>query len=103
MDAETPGFIRSGTNDGPFSPPRHNDRFAAQLWIVPLLDGGIECVHVHMDDLADAHLAYDIPMSWRNYSREIQRRLVRSWEVVSGRITRILFANPSSAKSRIPQ
>src|SRR5580700_5627193 len=60
MDTEASGFIRSSTNDRPISPPRHNDRFSAQLRVVPLFDGGIERVHVHMDDFAKAHLAFMI-------------------------------------------
>src|SRR5258708_37573727 len=60
MDTEATGFVRSSANDGPISPPRHDDGFAAQLRVVPLLDGGIERVHVHVDDLADAHLVFMI-------------------------------------------
>jgi hypothetical protein len=63
VDAEAPCFIRSSTDDGPVSTPRDNHGFAAQLRIIPLFNGGIERVHVHVDDFANAHLAFnDMPM-----------------------------------------
>jgi hypothetical protein len=60
MNAEAPGFVRSSTNHGSISPPGDNNGLAAQMRIIPLLDGGIERIHVHVDDFADAHLAFMI-------------------------------------------
>ena len=50
-------FIRSSTNNRTAASPSDDDRLAAQLRIIPLFDGRIKCVHVHVDDFADAHLA----------------------------------------------
>jgi len=42
---------------GAIPAPRHNDGFAAQLRIVPLLHGRIKRVHIDVNDLASGHLA----------------------------------------------
>src|ERR1700731_2641915 len=47
--------IRS-THDGPVALPSENHGFAAQLWIVPLLDRSIKGIHVYMDDFSPSHL-----------------------------------------------
>jgi hypothetical protein len=52
MYAEAPGFVRSSTDNRPFSLPRDNHGFAAQVRVVPLLDRRIKRVHVDVDDFA---------------------------------------------------
>lgn len=37
--------------------PSDNNRFALEVWIIPLLYGRIKRVHINMNDLADGHLA----------------------------------------------
>ncbi len=55
-NAEDAGFIGCGADDGAVAAPGDDDRFAAQLWVVPLFDGGVEGVHVDVNDLAGGHL-----------------------------------------------
>ena len=54
-DAEAARFIRGGADDGAVAAPRDDDRLAAQLRIVALLDRGVKSVHVDVDDLANRH------------------------------------------------
>lgn len=49
---ELPGFIAGCRHDAALLGSADGDRLAAEIWIVPLLDGCIEGVHVDMDDLA---------------------------------------------------
>jgi hypothetical protein len=52
-----------------------HDRLAAQLWIISLFDGSIKCVHVHVDDFADAHLATILfPFRRRAFQNEPEGR-----------------------------
>lgn len=44
-------------------PPGDNDRLTAQLRVIPLFDGRIKCIHVHVDDFADGHLSI-IDSAW---------------------------------------
>ena len=54
--AEFPRFVRRRADNGAVSPPRDNDGLAAQLRIVPLLDGSVECVHVDVHDFAHRYV-----------------------------------------------
>ena len=47
--SESPGLVRSRTDDRTIAPPSHDDGLPAELWIVALPDGGIERIHVDMD------------------------------------------------------
>jgi hypothetical protein len=55
-DAEDSGFIGCSADDGAVAAPGNDDRFPAKVWVVALFDGGIEGVHVDMNDLAVGHL-----------------------------------------------
>ncbi len=50
--AERARLVRGCANDRALAAPRHDDRPSAQRWIVALLDGGVERIHVDVDDLA---------------------------------------------------
>jgi hypothetical protein len=52
MYAEAPGFVGSSADNRTFSLLRDNQGFAAQVRVVPLLDGRIKRVHVDVDDFA---------------------------------------------------
>ena len=52
MHAELPGFVARGGDDAPLARAADRDRPAAQLRMVPLLDRGVEGIHVDVDDLA---------------------------------------------------
>jgi hypothetical protein len=53
MDPEFAGFIGTGGHDPPgVRIPSHDDGFAPQLGVIPLFDGGVERIHVDVDDLA---------------------------------------------------
>src|SRR5260370_2178060 len=54
--AELSGLVRSSANHRAVPAPRDNDGLAAQLWIIPLLDGCVECVHVDVHDFAGWHI-----------------------------------------------
>ena len=54
--AEGSGFIGRGADDGAVAAPGNDDGFAAEVGVVALFDGGIEGVHVDMNDLAVGHL-----------------------------------------------
>jgi hypothetical protein len=45
-------FIGSRAHDGTFATPGDNDRLPARRWVIPLLDGRIEGVHVDVCDFA---------------------------------------------------
>jgi hypothetical protein len=53
--AELSGLVRSSANDRAVPAPRDDDRLAAQLRIVPLLDGRVEGVHVDVYDFPGRH------------------------------------------------
>ena len=55
-DAEASGFIGGGADDGAVAAPGDDDGFAAELRVVSLFDGGVEGVHVDVNDLAGGHL-----------------------------------------------
>jgi len=50
--AEFPRLIRGRAHHRAVPAPRDDDGIAAQLRIVPLLDGSVECVHVDVHDFA---------------------------------------------------
>ena len=50
--AELSGLVRSSTDHRAVPAPGNDDRLAAQLWIVPLLDRRVEGVHVDMHNFA---------------------------------------------------
>ena len=54
-DAEFAGFVGGGADDGAFAAPCYDDRLAAELRIIALLDGRVEGVHVDVDNLAGGH------------------------------------------------
>lgn len=43
---------RRGADDAALAGPADDDRFSAQLRLIALFDGRVECVHVDMNDLA---------------------------------------------------
>ena len=53
---EGSGFVGGCADDGAVAAPGNDYGFAAERWVVALLDGGIEGVHVDVNDLADGHL-----------------------------------------------
>jgi hypothetical protein len=55
--AELSRFIRGSAHYGAIPSPGDHYGLAAQLRIVPLLYGRLECVHIDMNDLATGHLA----------------------------------------------
>ena len=54
-DAEFAGFVRGGADNGALAAPGDNNGLATKLRIIALLDGGVEGVHVDVDDLAGGH------------------------------------------------
>src|SRR5260370_18209662 len=51
MPAVAPCLIRGGCHDpAPVGRPTHDDRLTAVVRVIPLLDAGIECVQVDMQD-----------------------------------------------------
>jgi hypothetical protein len=54
--AELSGLVRSSANHRTVPAPGHEDRLAAQLGIVPLLNGRIKRIHVDMNDLTHGRL-----------------------------------------------
>jgi hypothetical protein len=50
VNAERPRFVGRGTNDAAIADAADDDRFAAQLEMIALLDGRIEGVHVYVKD-----------------------------------------------------
>jgi hypothetical protein len=51
VHTELPSLIGCGADDATaFGATADHDRLAFQFWSVPLLDGGIECVHVHVQN-----------------------------------------------------
>ena len=71
---ETSGLIRSGTDHRTVAPPGDNDRFAAELRIIPLLDGRKKRVQVDTDDFADGHLPTILFLASRRVRRIHRRR-----------------------------
>src|SRR5260370_40509539 len=57
VHSKSPRFVRSSTDDRSFSLPSDDYGLAAQVRVVPLLDGSIERVHVDMDDFPHNYLA----------------------------------------------
>ena len=55
--AELARFVGGGADDGAVSFPRDHHRPAAQVRVVPLLDGSIKRVHIDVDDFAAFHPA----------------------------------------------
>ena len=55
-NAEASGFVGCGADDGALAAPGDDDGFAAELRVVSLFDGGVEGVHVDVNDLAGDHL-----------------------------------------------
>ena len=60
-DAESPRLIARGGHDAPLARAADRHRLAAKIGIVALLDGGVEGVHVDVDDLALAFRANHVP------------------------------------------
>src|SRR5580698_9271472 len=54
-DAEAPGLIGRGADNGTIAPPGNDDRLAAKIWVIALLHRRIERIHVDVNDLADGH------------------------------------------------
>ncbi len=48
--AEFAGLVTGGGNDAALGRAAHGDRFSAEIRIVPLLDGRVECIHTDMDE-----------------------------------------------------
>src|SRR5580700_982937 len=75
---------------GAIPAPRHNDGFAAQLRIVPLLHGRIKRVHVDVNDFASGHLEHHLSLVFgasasapgykeaRGHPRRCHRAVVRA-------------------------
>ena len=53
---EGSGFVGGCADDGAVAAPGDDYGFAAESWVVALLDRGIEGVHVDVNDFADGHL-----------------------------------------------
>jgi hypothetical protein len=53
-------FIRGSAHDGAIPPPCNHYGLAAQMQIVPLLYGRVECVHIDMNDLAHGNFAHNL-------------------------------------------
>src|SRR5690606_1459195 len=70
MHTEHPRLVTGGRNHAARSAIAHRDRLNAQLWVVALLHGGKEGVHVDMDDLA----LHAVSVRWRT-SNLIRLRL----------------------------
>ena len=51
-DAKGTRFVGCRRHHAPMAAPTHKDGFTAQNGVLPLLDGGKEGVHVHMEDLS---------------------------------------------------
>src|SRR6201999_491553 len=49
---ELSGFVARGRNDAALAGSADGNRLAAEIRIVPLLDGRVEGIHVDVDDLA---------------------------------------------------
>jgi len=59
MAERTPNFLASyeaAQTTERVPAPGNDDGLAVQLWIVPLLDGCVECVHVDVHDFAQWHV-----------------------------------------------
>jgi hypothetical protein len=53
MNAPTSGFIAGGGNYAPvFRPTTDRHRSPSVFRVIPLLDGGVESIHVDMNNLA---------------------------------------------------
>src|SRR5712671_6505779 len=52
VDAELARLVRRSADHAPLAGPADDDRPAAQLRPVALLDGRIECVHIDMNDFS---------------------------------------------------
>ena len=50
MDAVFARLVGTGGDDGPWSITADDDRFAAQLGAVPLLDSGEKGIHIRVQD-----------------------------------------------------
>ena len=76
-DAEGSGFIGGGADDGAVAAPGDDDGFAAEGGIVALLDGGVEGVHVDVNDLAGGHLWNMVCVFVAAFRCDEQRRVAR--------------------------
>src|ERR1700733_3005835 len=63
-------FIGRRAHDGTFATPSDNDGLPAQRWVIPLLDGSIESVHVDVYDFAHADTAVILFPAGRSRIRE---------------------------------
>jgi hypothetical protein len=57
MHAEGSCLVGGGTNDGAVAFPGNDHGFSPQLGIISLLDGGVEGIHVNVDDFSQHDLA----------------------------------------------
>ena len=51
-DPEATGFGRGGADDGTLALPGDDDGFTTEGWVIALLDGSVEGVHIDMNDFA---------------------------------------------------
>src|SRR5690606_27854502 len=61
VDAVLPRLVAGGGHHTPFASIAHSDRLTAIIRIVALLDGGVERIHIDMDDLAVHRDKYNSP------------------------------------------
>jgi hypothetical protein len=80
VHSESPGLVRSSTDDRTSAPPSDDDRLAAQLRIIALLDRSVKRVHVDMDDFSHnlpATILFWVPEPGNFYQADRQPSLLQ--------------------------
>lgn len=76
-----PTTIRGRADDRAMALPSYDHGLPAKLRIIPLLDGSVKRIHVHVDDFADAHLATILFSLPEGCERPRGGRSIANWAV----------------------